>query len=1245
MELTAGQQLCVDTLDRPLVVAAGAGSGKTFTLTKRIVGALQSGYVTDIDQVCAITFTKKAASEIKSRLKAELRVCGFADQALRADEAWVSTIHGMCSRILKAHAIELGLDPAFTVIEDADAHALISQAVDEVLVEVQLGGSSPALDALFGEYAARSVGEFDESVESMLYKLVDAASSHAQGADAFILPTSAGNPAADVRQAIDIMEGVYDTGLAQKENGTRDKWLAATAEALAAAGDACERGIADYAQAIQAVAKFTFMGNIGSPDFREQVRQAKGQLHLLVAEMRLKAAQPHLETLVFLAGKVHQKYSDFKAEHGLLDNSDLLISAARAIEEHPSIAAQYADKFKLVMVDEFQDTDQMQVDMISRIAGKAGQRLCVVGDAQQSIYRFRGADVSVYRRHLNAVRGGGRGQVVQLSSNFRSHPDVLKFVDCVFEKPDMFGGEFMSLDAGREEAGVKRPFTAAAPRIVVQHTVSEGRDGGSEAARRVAASRIADTFAAYVRAGQAPGDMVVLLQTMGYVELYAAALRDRGLPCVISGGSVFSKTPEVEVVKKLLHVLANPRETEPLFNVLTSPLFSLAAGDLVRVGGVKRFWSAAFATAEAQGEPGGRDERGDVPAQGAQASPQLACALRVMSRARASVGIAPASQIVEQVLADSGWLSRMQAQGAEGLASAANALKAVRIIRKLEASGAVGPASLARRFEAMLKGAKEAPGALSVSGGDSVRIMTIHASKGLEFPIVAVGEMKDRKANANKLLISQVDGHLYVSLDLGRSLKRIGGLAERAKPSEMREAILGDLVDEDELVVAVKADKGVLHRRLALSAFDSLGDEEEQKRLLYVALTRAKEALVVSTWGKVTKNNPEGIPNSAMAGVFGALPLDSLAGEGVASCDFGGSQPATVERMTVSSYGAADLGEQGEGAPAHKRPLFMVPAAEPEPAIVHEALKLSHRGMFSYSSIAEVSHEGDTLQQLVAKYGVSADEPPVDNFNAYLANVDYASGDDPPHRGWVDDSDDDFWAVDAVAAIDGDHATDLGTAFHRLAQYAVVTRGADRADGVGGVGGADGALVLPPSDRIEALSRTCDLRDGQRVRLRDALERWFGSDVARDMSALPDLSAEVPFFVQVPNAGNEGAGEGRGADTRTNANVPVFLEGEIDLLGFDGARSHAYVVDYKTGGNNGERPDDLLAKHVMQAACYAYALLMQGVEQVDATFVRVERPRGADASQPQCVRYHFGASAIPTLENALATVYGRLAPA
>ena len=247
MALTEGQQRCVNTLDRSLVVAAGAGSGKTFTLTKRIVGALQSGFLSDIDEVCAITFTKKAAAELKSRLKGELRACGLIGQALKVDEAWVSTIHGMCARILRAHAIELGIAPAFSVVEGARVQEYLDLAVDMVLAEAQHDVSSQRIDALFAEYQARSTG-FGVSIEGMLGQLVSAAASQERGADAFVLPGVSLKPHFAVGAAVDAVEEVFALAADQKASAKRDAWMMETEALLEQARDVLERGVDDYGE-------------------------------------------------------------------------------------------------------------------------------------------------------------------------------------------------------------------------------------------------------------------------------------------------------------------------------------------------------------------------------------------------------------------------------------------------------------------------------------------------------------------------------------------------------------------------------------------------------------------------------------------------------------------------------------------------------------------------------------------------------------------------------------------------------------------------------------------------------------------------------------------------------------------------------------------------------------------------------------------------------------------------------------
>ena len=418
------------------------------------------------------------------------------------------------------------------------------------------------------------------------------------------------------------------------------------------------------------------------------------------------------------------------------------------------------------MVDEFQDTDQLQIDMVRTMAGAHGERLCTVGDAQQSIYRFRGADVAVYDRHVQHVRENDPSMPIVLPDNFRSHADILSFVDRVFEQREVFGESFMSLAPSRIEAKVKHPFLAGPGRVDVLCTTYPGASGIDKSdVVALEARRIAERFAELREAGHAAGDMVVLLGRMTNADAYAAALREAGFACVIAGGSIFSRAPEVRVVQRLAEVIANPKETASLFELLASDMFELSADDFVALSTC--FDEAAGINRRRSLDIGFRQlAEGDMP----NVSPQLACAVRVINSLSEQAGVQPTSRIMMNAVRDSGWLTRLERKEAEGLSVAGNVFKAIRLVEGFEAQGACGPAGCAARLAAHIERAKEAPGALSAEGGDFVRIMTVHASKGLEFPIVAVAEMATGAGRSSAFALQTIDGVAYVSLAPQRSV-------------------------------------------------------------------------------------------------------------------------------------------------------------------------------------------------------------------------------------------------------------------------------------------------------------------------------------------------------------------------------------------------------------------------------------------------------------------------------------------
>lgn len=1207
MALTIGQEKCVNTLDKPLAVSAGAGSGKTFTLTRRIVHALESGYLTDIDQVLAITFTSKAAGEIKSRVKGALRAGGMTEQALKTDEAWISTIHGMCSRILRAHALELGFDPAFKVADEATVKTLLDASLEEVLggrddlVTVAEGVSPERLDALFASFDVHPAGPRTASVEGMVRQLVEAASAHPDGMASVVAPPEAPSPIKLLAQLVDVAETAYALADGVKPGSTRDKFLAATQDALEGARELIGRGSdgLTYRRVLSAMNDFPVPGrNFGkNTPYGEQAVELAEQYCAIAAQARCGLVQEQLATLIDVAKSVADAFARRKREAGLLDNNDLLAFASRALRDHPAIQAAYADRFKLVMVDEFQDTDQLQVDMIKRMAGEGFSRMCTVGDAQQSIYRFRGADVSVYRHHLEDVRRRNPEGIIELPDNFRSHGDVLALFDRIFEQPQVFGAEFMSLAPGRAESKVKRPFLPDGPRVQVQVTVTPSRGVASADAAAVAARRVAKSFSEFAATGHRPGDMVVLLGGMGRANVYAEALRAEGLPCVVAGGSIFNRAPEVALMVRLAQAIANPKWTTALFEVLSSELFALSADDLLELStgmdeerGIPR--RRAF-------DQGFRHIERKV-ASGCAVSPALAACASLMRRASEQVGNVALADIMQGIVADSGWLARLETAGPEGLARAGNVYKTIRMARDIEVAGGMGPAGVAEELALRVELAKEAPGALSAEGGDFVRIMTVHASKGLEFPIVAVAELRDDAARSQALECCSIEGRTYVSLDGGHVLER---LKEKASSLVAKSGSYQPFCefDDEELAAMISRSQLPADRRAAIKLHEERGEAAESRRLLYVALTRAKEALVVSMRGKSSKVDVTGLSKSCWGDVQSALAGECCVFEpGVSMFDFGGQRPARVECVHLTPAdveellgasgvaggevlqvdGGPDVDEAAVGGcPAGGKPgmiaLPVVRPYEPERGKPYEGARA---GMFSYSSIAE---DGDGL-------------------------ADFS----------VEDAVDDA-ASASLGARDADAATSLGTAFHRLAQLAALAWQPGC------------ALERPDAARQRALERSCGLSAEQRDRLDAALERWFASDIASRMGACESVIPEAPFLVRV----------GGPCDA-------AYLEGEIDLLGCvapAGTREQpagsALVVDYKTGGSSAETAEQLHEKHLLQATCYAYAVLLEGYAQVECVFVRVEQDRSVAPGQPQTVSYRFDAADADEMGRALARAY------
>lgn len=1201
------QQLqIVKTLDRPLFVSAGAGSGKTFTLTRRIVYALspESGpFVEHLDQVLSITFTKDAAAEIRDRVRRALIDEGMDEEALTVDDAWISTIHGMCSRILRAHALELGIDPEFNVLTDTDE--LMDQAVEHVLARATAPDAAPelaaSLKALYAWYPmAGEGGPFGAgtTIKGLVRELLELSSQLPGGMD-----------------DVCVARGQADTSaLADAYRAALGASKAATEKAQTAldAIDAFEASGKTMADAARLMMSCT-MPRASKAFPKEQVELLKAEAADAFINIVLACGDPALDALVGLARSVEAEYRALKAVQSALDNNDLLRMAYEALRDYPAIRAAYEGRFKMVMIDEFQDTDQMQVDLIRYLTGAGERALCTVGDAQQSIYRFRGAEVEVFRRQERKVGSAASetvatpdvpaGELVKLVRNFRSHDEVLRYVARVFDGDD--GGlmqGFLDLEASD---GRKDTLVADASRRQALFVA-----GGSTQERTQAKARaIAERFRALADAGQPQGGMVLLLGRMTNADVYAQAFRDQGLVCVIAGGSVFAQAAEVQTVRALVCALANPADTaQGLMPLLASPMFALGAQEFLALA--TKLDSETGETSRRNIDVGIMSDF-DVP--GLQDLPLVTRAREVLRYALRRVGRDSFAAIARDVVNASGWFVRLAQRGPEGKAIAANVLKALDAVAEDEAEFGNSPRSIALAFDRFLAG-KEAPGALNEEGDGAVRIMTVHASKGLEYPVVAVAECFGVRKSSGAAQMGRVEGGAQVVALPARfdGVKLADGTFVKGDDvkKQFEHAFKGkgtSLWLPSELMEDVCATGSPAEAFVRLRNDDLQLSLEERARLLYVAMTRARELVILAmdagvSRGKVTAPTFDVETDLTYDVLRRILPTDALDMPQLDSdrLVFDNSKPGDYELISLANFtfgeqtfeANASLDAEGrlvrsdaepEGAGADARAAVPGPA-DPEP----DAFELVYpqavgvrmgicpypmRDSYSYSSIAAALHAES--EDRAAEAHVPMDE----------------AGDDAESDG------SEMTDADAAAVEPAGNPMALGSAFHAACQWLIEM-------GAGELSAA----------RADALARQWRLTPEQRKRFDVALDRWLKSAVRADLLAWPCVRAEVPFF-------------SLGCEDEDIARYGAYAEGAIDALATNPAdSSRALVIDYKTGGTPDETPEQLQEKHALQARVYADVLHKAGFEAVTVKFVRIEQANPTlfvEPAEPQVVTYNL----------------------
>jgi ATP-dependent exoDNAse (exonuclease V) beta subunit len=810
--LTAEQAGAVAARTGSRLLYANAGSGKTAVVVERFVEAVLADGV-DPRRILAITFTDRAAGELRQRVRARFLELGEREAARAAQGAYVATIHGFCARLLRAHALAAGLDPEFRVLSEPESRRLRGDAFDAALAAFLDAAAGAGPDALELAAAYRP---------DRLFSLVD--STHARlrslGQTRPTLPDVAERPLPpELRTRLERAHAAAHAEVEAAGGAMASRaHLALTRcrAALDAAGDGVPSP-AELEAARFAAGNARALAGDGCRDYLDA-------LEAYAAAARDRLAARAVRLLGVLLDEYGARYEEGKRRRSGLDFEDLELMARDLLRSDPAVRASYAERFELIMVDEFQDTNARQLELLELLER---DNLLTVGDEFQAIYGFRHADVAIFRARRERLEAEGRA--AWLSVNFRSRAAILDAVNAAFTP--IFGERFVALAPGREDARE----LAAEPRVellVTDQSAWSEEDvepaGGAPPCapwRRAEARLLAQRVRRLVDAGEArPGEVAVLVRALADLAAYERALEEQGLATYVAGGRGYWSRQQVRDLLAYLRALANPRDELATFELLASPLVGLSSDGLALVARARRearvdvWWALREAFCVGEPEGGGPAGEGRAPGDGAALAqrlpPQDAERLREFcpwfAAERRDAPRRPLAELVERATVARGYdLHVLSLPGGER--RMANVRKLMRLAREHEAhEGRDLRAFLDHAARADLE-PREGEAPVAGEGLDAVALMTIHAAKGLEFGVVCVADLGRPGPGDHPDLLVSPDGRLGLRL-----------VALDGRPGARA-------LDYDELHAERQA-----------------AEDEEERRIFYVALTRARDRLLLA---------------------------------------------------------------------------------------------------------------------------------------------------------------------------------------------------------------------------------------------------------------------------------------------------------------------------------------------------------------------------------------------------------------
>lgn len=765
---------------RHLLVSAGAGTGKTTVLVDRFLSIVLSGEAR-VNEVLALTFTDKAATEMKSRILKRLSEAGREAEKRALESASISTFHAFASKVLKEHPLEAGVDPGFRVLEEEEADLFREQALDSVFEKFASEKRELFLELL-------ALWE-EETLRKAILKLVEAARCHGKSVQAWCAHIQK-YETPDFKHPIrNLLESLGEDELAKefKNFAAQSVW--------------------DW-DLIRDFREWTKPFSRRKKEKEKWTELGKLCRQFLAAHLEEKSQvfRPEWESL---AQAFETHYQALKRQEGALDFGDLETRMLELFSSDDVASRKLCDRlrrqYRFILVDEFQDTSESQAQLVHSMASPGN--LFFVGDLKQSIYGFRGASPEQFQKKEAAYQNPAEGFSVPLLENFRTQSPILDFIHRFFEliwKEDNFHFQPLLAKTPEPALEVKNP----ALQIPVEVLVAEKTEEETLAQARLReAHALADRIRAFQEEGVAYGDMVILFQAMTASAIYEQALKQAGIPYFVVSGRGFYHRHEIKDIMQVLAFLENPLDDIPLAAVLRSPMVRLSEDAL--------YWLTQSSKSQDEMAPlyqafENFEQHPKMEESDKEKLRMFKSWTEVWLEAKDRL---PLAELLEDILDRTQYAAVMLADS-QGVRRYANLKKLVDLAREAEERERMSLGAFVRKVQKLeRREIRESEAQVEAErSGRVVRLMSVHAAKGMEFKVVFVADLgHEKRSMGSKRLLA--DPNLGFGFQIWNEQESVW----------------------EEPLSWLRLEEAIWNRERA-----------EWKRLFYVALTRARQRLILS---------------------------------------------------------------------------------------------------------------------------------------------------------------------------------------------------------------------------------------------------------------------------------------------------------------------------------------------------------------------------------------------------------------